>query len=282
LVKPIVIILVTVLLPFIGLAQIKDKRYFDVGLFAGGAYYIGDINPNKHFKQTQLAGGALVRYNLNHRSALRLGFTMGNIEADDSQSSSGWQQQRNLAFRSPVQELALLFEFNFLDFMIGGDASNQFSPFVFFGLGGFHFNPKAELNNEEIRLQSLGTEGQELEGGASENKYKRIQPSIPIGIGAKFALGKLFCLGIEWGMRKTFTDYIDDVSTVYYNNFILAEERGENAALLADPSLNKITNTGKQRGDNTKKDWYSFIGITLTMKIEKKQTCANSLKLGGG
>lgn len=281
-VKPLVFILFIVLLPFIGFSQIKDKRYFDAGLFAGGSYYIGDINPNKHFQNTQFAGGILARYNFNHRSALRLGFTMGSINADDSRSSSRWQQQRNLQFQSQVQELALLFEFNFLDFTIGGEGSQRFSPFIFFGLGAFRFNPEAKLNNDNIALQPLGTEGQELEGGASSEKYKRIQPTIPLGIGAKAAVGKLFCVGIEWGMRKTFTDYLDDVSTTYYNNRILAEEQGYNAAILADPSTSKTTNTGKQRGDPTKNDWYSFIGVTLTMKLEKKKTCANSLKLGGG
>jgi hypothetical protein len=280
-VKQNVFILFFALLSLIGSAQIKDKGYFDLGLFAGGSYYIGDINPNKHFRFSNPAGGIIARYNFSRRAALRAGFNMGSIEGSDSKSSSNWQQQRNLSFRSSLQEINLLFEFNFLDFKIGGSESQRISPFVFLGFGGYHFKPQAKLNDNWVNLQPLGTEGQELPQGASEKKYKLTQIALPIGIGAKIALGKNFCLGAEWGMRKTFTDYLDDVSTLYYNPIVLDDYNEFPASALADPSTSTKTNTGKQRGDNSNNDWYSFFGLTLTMKLERKKTCEGALKLGG-
>lgn len=280
--RTVLFILIFLLLHGVGFSQKRDDRYFDFGVFVGGAYYIGDINPNKHFNQfTKPAGGVLVRYNFNRRAALRAGFTMGSIEAHDSYASSGWQKQRNLSFRSPVRELATLFEFNFLDYKMGGKESETLSPFIFIGIAGFNFAPQGQIDGNWSDLQPLGTEGQGFAGGASANKYKLMQVSIPFGIGIKTNFSKGICLGVEWGMRKTFTDYLDDVGTRYYNPILLAEERGRRAALLADPSSQRQTNTGKQRGTPSGNDWYSFFGLALTIKIEKQTSCTNSLKMGG-
>jgi len=86
-------------------------------------------------------------------------------------------------------------------------------------------------------------------------------------------------------MRKTFTDYIDDVSSKYYDPAVLAKQRGHLAAAVADPSIGKdksYSDVGKQRGDSGNKDWYSFFGIVLTIRINKANTCTGALKMGGG
>lgn len=270
------IFIIIVLATLSGHAQ-RPKKSAELGIFLGGSYYIGDLNPLGHFNQfTKPAGGIIFRYNFNPRLAARANVLFGSIEAHDEFSSSAAQNQRNLSFKSPVTELSAQLEFNFLDYQIGNE-KKKFSPYIFFGLAVFQFSPKGQLGNNWINLQPLGTEGQGLEGGASKKKYKLTQMSIPFGVGVKANLSKNIGLSIEWGMRKTFTDYLDDVSTRYYDPLVLAATRGTTAALLSDPSIGvdpNFSNVGRQRGNPTTKDWYSFAGIGLTIKLKaKRETC---------
>jgi hypothetical protein len=255
----------------------RRKPSAEIGIFLGGSYYIGDINPLGHFNQfTKPAGGVVFRYNFNPRLSARANILVGSLEAHDEFSNSPAQQQRNLRFKSSLQEASLQLEFNFLDYQIGNE-KRKFSPYIFFGLAGFKFNPQGQLNDNWVSLQPLGTEGQGLEGGATKKKYKLTQISIPFGVGVKANLSKNIGLSVEWGMRKTFTDYLDDVSNRYYDPAKLAASRGVSAVALADPSIGtdpSYSNTGRQRGNPTTKDWYSFAGIVLTIKIkEKRETC---------
>ncbi len=246
-------------------------------MFIGGSYYIGDLNPLIHFgPQTKPAGGFLFRYNINTRLAARANVLFGSIQADDAISTSAAQQQRNLNFSSKITEFSGQLEFNFLDYQIGNE-KRKFSPYIFVGVAVFHFNPIATYGNYKFSLQPLATEGQGLPGGASKKKYKLTQVSIPFGVGIKTNLSKNIGLSLEWGMRKTFTDYLDDVSTQYYSPAKLAAAHGAGSAVASDPSINtdpNYTNVGRQRGNPTTKDWYSFAGIGLTIKLkEKAPTC---------
>ena len=266
---------ITLLSAFAGFAQ-RPKPSEEVGVFLGGSYYIGDLNPMGHFQFTQPAAGLVARYNFNPRLAARANLLFGSIQGDDSFSNSPAQLQRNLSFKSNIYELSTQLEFNFLDYQIG-DEKHGFTPYIFGGLAIFHFNPQAKFNGSWVDLQPLGTEGQGLPDAASKTKYKLTQISLPFGIGVKANLAKSIGVSIEWGMRKTFTDYLDDVSTTYYDPAVLAAKRGVMAAQLADPSIGtdpKYGNAGRQRGNPTTTDWYSFAGIALTVKIkEKRKTC---------
>jgi len=261
---------------FTGFAQ-RHKPSEEVGVFLGGSYYIGDLNPVSQFNQfTKPAGGIVFRYNFNPRLAARANLLFGSIEGEDSFSDSPAQQQRNLGFKSNISELSAQLEFNFLDYQIGDD-NKLFSPYLFFGLAGFKFNPQTQVNGNWVDLQPLGTEGQGLSGGATKKKYKLTQFSLPFGVGVKMNLSKYIGMCIEWGMRRTFTDYLDDVSGRYYDPAVLAAKHGALAAQLSDPSIGtdpNYTNVGKQRGNPDTKDWYSFGGIVLTIKFrEKRKTC---------
>lgn len=260
-----------------GAAQRGKDKSSEIGIFLGGSYYIGDLNPIIHFGPlTRPAGGVVYRYNFNPRLAARANAFFGTIQADDAVSNSAAAQQRNINFKSKIAELSAQLEFNFLDYQIGNERK-KFTPYLFFGLAGFKFNPTATYNNTEYSLQELGTEGQGLDGGASKKKYKLIQMSIPFGVGIKTNLAKNIGLSIEWGMRKTFTDYLDDVSTIYYDPAKLAAAHGTASAVVSDPSKGtdpNFSNVGRQRGNPTTKDWYSFAGIVLTIKLKgKRETC---------
>lgn len=245
------------------------QKSYEIGLFLGGSYYTGDLNQMGHFNNlTQPAGGGVFRYNFNPRFAVRANGFYGTIKGDDASTSSFAQQQRNLHFKSNILEFSGIGEFNFLDYRMGND-KYPFTPYIFGGLGVFKHNPRALLNGNWIDLQPLGTEGQGTP--LSDKKpYKLTQLCIPFGVGIKTNLAKRIGLTIEWGMRKTFTDYLDDVSGRYVDPFQLAAYRGVAAAVLSDRSLvrDSYGNVGRQRGNPTTKDWYCFSGFILTFKLK--------------
>lgn len=251
----------------------NKKAYFshDVGVFLGGSYYIGDLNA-VHFRATQPAGGIFYRFNYNYRIAFRGGFNYGSVQADDSQTDNPDQLERNLNFKTSVMELYTQAEFNFWEYKIG-DSKFIFSPYIFAGVAVFHFKPQGHLGNQWVDLQELSTEGQKTPLNPSQKPYKLYQPSFPFGLGFKLSLSKLIGLGFEWGPRKTFTDYIDDVSGKYVDPVKLAAYKGGLSAVMSNPSKTKdapFDDVGKLRGNPNTKDWYFFYGITINFKLQGK------------
>jgi hypothetical protein len=248
-----------------------SQRTLELGGFLGCSFYLGELNPDGFFNEfTRVAAGLALRYNINNRLAVRGNLFFGSVTADDSQSLSESQRERNLNFKSPIDELSAQAEFNFLEYQLG-DPKHSFTPYIFAGIGVFEMNPQAMAgNNQWVALQPLGTEGQ----GTSANPkkpYTLIQPAIPFGFGIKANFSRTICISIEWGMRKTFTGYIDDVSGSYVDPAILLANRGVNGAMavaLADRSLtkDKAADVGEQRG-NGKDDWYSFAGVVLSFRL---------------
>ncbi len=239
----------------------RNFKQHEVGILIGGSYYIGDLNPRKQFFLTQPAIGAFYRYTPNYRYAFRAGFNFGTIMGDDSQTEDADQLQRNLNFKSQIIEAHFLTEFNFLEYRISND-KYKFTTFLFLGLDVFKFKPLANVGSYWVPLQPLHTEGQ-------SKGYKLIQVAIPFGIGAKINVSKKVGIGIEWGPRKTFTDYLDDVSGTYPDASIIPFTKNH-AAELSDRSKNAGNNVNKQRGNPRTKDWYFFFGVTLNIKLNMK------------
>lgn len=252
-----------------------NKPYMsnDIGVFLGGAYYIGDLNPGKHFYMSQPAIGLFYRFNLNYRVAFRGGFNFGTIQGDDSQSSNPDQLERNLNFKSRIMELYTQAEFNFWEYRVG-HTDFIFAPYIFAGIAGFHFDPMANIGNQWVNLQPLCTEGQ----GTSQNHhkpYKLYQVSLPFGVGFKLSFSNQIGLGFEWGPRKTFTDYLDDVSGKYVDPVQLAHDKGSLSALLSDRTISKdpsarLNDVGKLRGTPGKTDWYFYYGLVISFKLKGK------------
>jgi hypothetical protein len=258
-----------VIFPFIFQFGSKAQELYrnEVGVFLGGSYYNGDLNPNKHFLQTKFAGGILYRYNITPRWALKVTALIGGLEGSDAKSK--FNEERNLSFRSYIFEFSPQIEFNFLQYILG-DKKHFISPYIFAGASVFNFNPQATLNSTKYSLHALGTEGQGTTLEGKKNPYSLTSIAIPFGIGVKISPARFLSLGLEWGIRKTFTDYIDDVSTVYADPVILAAENGPEAAALADRSLTPGTHTDLARGNPRTKDWYVFTGLTVCVRIKTK------------
>jgi hypothetical protein len=205
---------------------------------------------------------------MNNHWAHRIGLNYGTVIADDAVSNDEYQQRRNLSFKSSIIDLHYYLEFNFFPYQIA-DPKTRFTPFLFVGLNGFVFNPKAELNGEWVNLQPLGTEGQGTAANPGTKNYKRLQVAIPFGGGFKFRLSRRWGMSVEAGPRRLYTDYLDDVSTTYPDKDLLLAANGEIAVLLSDRSIDgqALDNTNRQRGNASDRDWYMFTGFTLNYTI---------------
>lgn len=265
--KKIIQILALAALPFAAFAQ-----HLEVGALIGGANYIGDLSNNSsnlYLKETRFAVGGFVKQNINHLVAVRLGVNWARVSGQDANvRNDNFVRDRNLSFRSNILELGLIGEFNILGYQPYGLA-RPFSPYLFAGIAGTKFNPKARYQGNWEELQPLGTEGQGMDG--FDEPYKRFAFAIPFGVGVKYALTDRINLGLELGARPTFTDYLDDVSGSYVSYPELLAGNGELAAALGNRTGELTENgepviveTGVQRGDETKRDWYMILGLTVS------------------
>lgn len=238
----------------------------ELGVFGGGSYYLGELNPGKQFLFTNPAFGFAGRYNFDKRLAIKLNAIMGKLSGDDAVSLA--DTNRNLRFQSSLTEISALIEFNFFDFFIGSQ-KNYFTPYLFAGPGVFFFDPKAPYNGEMVALADLRTEGQ------SKN-YSLFGLAAVFGFGFKYSINSRIGLNFDWGMRKTYTDYIDDISTTYYVDFDNQSAAFGEKELLSDSSPIKHK-PGMQRGNSENNDWYSVAGITIIYRftIGEKSTCTD-------
>ena len=245
-------------------AQYSPNQEF--GVLGGTSYYLGDMN-NTHFNNLQLAGGITYRKNFDRRFSFKSSALYTNIYADDANSSDPIKVNRNLSFKSDIIDLSGQIEFNFLPYETG-NSLYSWSPFVFIGASIYTHNPKAEASDGQwYSLQELGTEGQGTTSFPNRKKYPLTQLSMPFGGGLKVAVSENFNIIFEYGLRKTFTDYLDDVSMTYAG---IPSEFDNITIELADRSIDGPQPAGEDRSlsGNTNKDWYSFSGITLSFKIK--------------
>ncbi len=239
---------------------------WEVGGFAGTTNYTGDLARQIVLSESGVAAGVLGRYNFNGYFSWRPGFNFGRISGGDYNFKEF--KTRNLSFFSSIFEFDNRLEFNFQRFGTSTLAKRH-TGFVFAGLNVFYFNPKTRFNGEVYTLQPIGTEGQRLEG---HRRYYRIGIAIPLGIGYKFSISQNWVLGAELGFRKTFTDYLDDVSGLYPDFAQLAASGGNTAVRLSDRSMEispyeQRAAAGDWRGNPHLKDWYMMAGVTLTYRF---------------
>ena len=269
--KITVLLIATLVFGFTAKAQ-QFKPNTEIGLLLGTSYYLGDLN-TAHFNQPLAGAGLIIRKNIDQRFVYKAEIMYLNLKSDERESEDSIAKDRYLHFRSPVYELSGQLEFNFLPYQ-PGNPLYTWTPFIYTGVSLFHYNPQAENGNGEwVDLQELGTEGQGTTTFPDRDKYSLIQFAIPMGGGVKIAVNESFNIILEYGARKTFTDYLDDVSTTYPGTGTNATgvpsypiEMGAVAELMSDPiGTHDIRD---QRGNpNNKKDWYSFAGITLSFKL---------------
>lgn len=212
-----------------------------------------------------------LKYNLHPQVLLRSGLNWGTIAAYDKNNKDTSLQNRNLSFKSNLLEINFCIEVNLLD-PVDPVEINAY-PYVFAGIGLFHFDPFA-YDNSGVKtfLKPLSTEGDGMPEFPDRKEYKLTQICIPFGGGVKFKLSRQLETGFEIGFRKTFTDYLDDVSKPYVDEKILFLHKGPKTVEMASRSINtaglpqKVA-IGDIRGNPRKKDMYYFMGVKLTLKF---------------
>lgn len=258
-------LLLLALLPLLAHTQ-SLRKDAEIGLMLGAMNYIGDLNSQSMLGKVNPAASAIFRYDFHSRWAVQFGIAYGNVEGGNPDDI----ELRNLSFRSHVIEGSLTVQFNFVPYQNGAYAQ-RFTPYMFAGIGVFGFNPKAMYNGSWYELQPLCTEGQGLAQFPDRKPYSLVQLCVPFGLGLKCRIGKYFTVGAEYGFRKTWTDYLDDVSTTYVDAALLSSNTEAMAAILSDRSgeyeLDHAYPAGTQRGDDSLNDWYAFFGLSITVKL---------------
>lgn len=241
----------------------KSQMKTEIGVLLGQSYYLGDLNPTTQFPRghTHISWGVILRQPINERWAFKAQYYSSKLSGSDASSKSSAAQNRNLSFETPLNEFSGQFEFNFSryhSFII----RHHFSPYLFGGLGLGVINPRAEFNGNQYDLRELLTEGQ-------ERPYSKAQFIIPFGFGLKFKFSHRVMFALEYGIRKTFTDYIDDVSTAYPDDPVILTTT---AQALSNRNINDENRSiwGTQRGNPGKKDFYTHTSFTLTVRLGKQ------------
>lgn len=234
------------------------QRGWEVGGWIGSSFYNGDINTTSTINKPGFALGLLARHNFNHRISGTLQVGGGRFGAEDASSGNNFERNRNLSFRSSYIEFSPTLEFNFFHYEHGHRTHNK-TPYIFGGLSIFQFNPSAEFNDRRYDLRPLGTEGQII-----GQEYNNVSGGWVLGGGFKFDLNHKVSINLGLAFRFLFTDYIDDVSTLYPDNEDLADTRGEIAAALSDRSLVPgLGEANRQRGNANNNDRFSTFFISV-------------------
>jgi hypothetical protein len=211
---------------------LKDlTNYWEFHITAGANNFLGDIGGNVGkgkpflkdytFSTIRPLFGLSVSYNLNQFFALQAGVNYTWVTAADSLINNQgdlerWRYYRNLSFKSTILEgyfggtvyPTMFFDRRKIEL-------HKIVPFVTAGIGFIHFNPQAELNGEWIDLQPLHLEGQGFTEYPERKPYSLTSVYIPASVGVKYYINNVCALSTGFLFRKTFTDYIDDISTTY-------------------------------------------------------------------
>ena len=270
----------------------------ETGVNFGPSFFLGDLGGNRgkgtnflkdlNLGLTKMMKGVFFTVYPNKWLGFRLAVDYTYLEGrDDIIKTNGidelWRKQRNLDFKTNIWEAYGCIEvFPTMFFNRKTEFEPRLRPYGLVGLGIFHFNPQGSITNSNgskswYYLQPLRTEGEGMPEYPKSKPYKLTQMNIPIGGGIKYYLSERLNFSMEILYRKTFTDYIDDVSKTYIDpkNFTkyLSSQQAAIAIKISDkflpiifPGMTRYP-AGTQRGDSKDGDTYfsaiAKIGIRL-------------------
>jgi hypothetical protein len=239
-----------------------------LGVFVGKMNYQGDLNPNSFkFSHSKPMVAVSVRQSINRWISLKGGFAIGSIEAADRYNRD-YLKPRNLSFYTTIKEASLSMEASLLDL-----STKRFTPYVYGSIAVYHFDPWAyDKDGKKIFLQPLSTEGQGLSQFPKQKPYQLTQLALGFGGGARYVINDNMNIAVEFSQRKTFTDYLDDVSSIYVDRNTLLQAKGAKAVEMAFrggelPGGTSYPTHGEQRGTPSEMDWYYFFGINFEIKL---------------
>lgn len=217
----ILLVLATASASFAARAQ-EDYR-FDIGGGIGMTGYLGDASSNLYASPSWDAE-ILFRYIYNPRFNFKTNFYVGGLGGDTSKMDDILPDGENFKFTTTFYELGEMVEFHFFNYGMGERYRKlkRWTPYITAGLGVTAWKADGKF------------------GAAA---------TIPLGIGFKYKPALRWNLGLEFLMKKTFTDRLD----------------GEH---LKDPYSIKS-------GFMKNTDWYSTLTITISYEFSKRCAVCN-------
>lgn len=276
----------------------KEKVKMEIGLNFGPTFFLGDLGGHQgkgtHFLKdlnlplTKLMKGAFMSFYPNDWLGLRVAGQYTYVEGRDNIINTKgedelWRKQRNLDFKSDVWELYGAFEiYPTMLFNSDEEYDPTIRPYGFIGAGVFHFDPKGSLTDSRgnvtwHKLHPLKTEGEGMSEYPEKKPYSLTQMNIPMGLGARVKVSPRVNTSLELLYRKTFTDYMDDVSTTYIdpNDFdrnlspedaAIARQIHDKTVGIITPGINRYE-PGTQRGNSKNMDAYFSFVIKLGIQL---------------
>jgi len=279
---------------------------FEYGFNVGPSNFLGDLGGGAGKGQpflkdnmiplTRLMGGFHLGYFVLPYLNFELQYTMGTLEGADSliKDKGGLEiarKNRNQHFKSPLKEAYLAAKFYPTTLLFDFDPETTISrirPYFVIGIGMFNFNPQGEFIASNgaaywVDLKPLRTEGQGMTDYPNRKEYKLTQLNIPYGFGFKYFLSQYTSISFEFINRKTFTDYIDDVSTTYIKSEDFYKFFGATSteAIIAEQMANKAASDnggvyktgyapGNKRGNPNNTDSYYSSSIKLNIRLRDR------------
>lgn len=266
-------------------------NYWEIDITGGANQFLGDLGGQKgigrdglkDYKTTanRILAGVSGTYNINNYSAVNLAFNYAGIYGADSLidntgNMERWRYYRNLSFRSNVFEATATYTFYPIMFMYRNKIELfRINPYISTGLGVMHFNPKAQLDGKWYSLQPFHLEGQGFAEYPDRKPYKRTAIFIPVNVGVKYYFNNRLALSAGLMMRKTFTDYMDDVSTTYIDPALFDKYFSPEKAAIAKQLYSRSLTPWKVKPDIVKadasdKDSYVTFSLKLSIRLDKR------------
>ncbi|MGB0882489.1 MAG: DUF6089 family protein [Vicingaceae bacterium] len=276
----ILLLFIVVLTPFLGFSQ----YYVDYGFSAGATNYLGEFGGGEgtargfisdmEMSYTRWTLGGFYRYRFSPKIAAKASLNYIRLSGDDKKSDNYGRRGRNLNFKNDMFELIVNGEFYIYKVNdVGGTGRyrSDFNLYLFGGVGAFYSSPKGQsVSGDWVSLRGLNSEG---------NSYSAINLTLPLGVGFYYTIDNKYRIGMEVGYRTTFTDYIDDASTVYANDYdgitnktdqaLLDQINAENGKVPGDKEYVRLGNfdAGSKRGNPDKNDSYMTATVNFSWAI---------------
>lgn len=253
-----------------------NSQVFYLKSHVGALYYQGDLAPKPldlSFGPGNLCWGISAGYGVNDWATLYSRFMIGRLTGDDAFASDPARKLRNLSFASPLYEYGVYTDLN-INQLWRGLNKYKIKLYLTLGVNLIQFDPHAFYKGKWIPLQPLGTEGQTLPN-SGKSKYSLTNISRLTGLIIEFDFSRQWSFGMEVSPRKTYTDYLDDVSTTYANYEEMLANGNALGAALTNRTGEYIGTTpisvpsGTPRGRSDKKDWYTYFGLSFKYKFGK-------------
>lgn len=205
-------------------AEAQEDYRFDMGGGVGMTGYLGDANTSNFLQHPSWDVELLFRYIANTRWNFKTNFFVGGLSGNSADMLNVFPNEETYKFSTIFYELSELAEFNFFSYGIGETYQHlkRWTPYIAGGVGVTAWSVQGHSGAAFI---------------------------IPFGVGFRYKPSKRLNLGVEFLMKKTFTDRLDG------------------------PDLNDPIGIESSFMKNT--DWYSTLTFTVSYEFSKRCAACN-------